>query len=589
MLVLRRFFLAGSFLALCLAACDAEEPLAPPPDAAVVGGVKPPAAASARPTSSSAVLVTWTDNAVNEDGFRVERASTAGGPWAVAGTTSANSTSFEEGQRASEQQVCYRVVAIRRHNESSPSNASCTTPPAAPAGLTVTRVDDQTVDLAWTDQSAAEDGYEVQRATAEGGPYSNVADLAANAVGYRDAGLSLGAYWYRVRAKNDGGFGDFSNRAFVSDPRAPLAPSGTNATPQSSTWIRITWVDNATNESGARVQRSQDGGSTWTTVRTIYGTNAASSDDSPVTSDRELCYRVLAFNAYGDSPPSNTDCTIAPLAPSALSTTVIDYQTVDLAWMDNSAVEDGYEVQRAPQGGNWATVADLVPNSTSYRDVAPTNATYWYKVRAKKDGGYSHFSNSVQVTLASEPPAAPSIGNASPSSSTHVFTSWIDNSTNEEGFRIERGPAATGPWEEAGATGLSVTWFLDPGRTSEQQVCYRVVAFNAVGESQPSDADCTAPPAVPTNLTATFVDGNVELTWSDNSSVEDGYQVSRLFTYCDPYGYGCYEYWEVIATLEPNATSYSDMAVLEFTTYFVVALKDGGSSDQSNYAYPTVP
>ncbi len=587
--VVRRYCLGTSLLALCIVACDNREPVGTDPSAAVVGGVKAPSGTSARPTSSSAVLVIWTDNSPNEDGFRVERSASGAGPWEVAGTTGANATSFADGGRASEQAVCYRVVALRRSNESIPSGTDCTTPPAAPTGLTATRVDQQTVDLAWTDNSSAEDGYEVQRATAEGGPYSVVADLAAGAVSYRESGLSSGAYWYRVRAKKDGGFGDFSNLAFAPHPEAPAAPSGTNATPGGSNWVSITWVDNATNESGVRVQRSLDLGSTWATALTIYGQNVTATNDGGRASEVIVCYRVIAFNAQSDSPPSNMDCTAPPAAPSGLAATVVDYQTIDLAWTDNSGVEDGYEVRRASQSEPWGPVADLPPNSRSYRDVVTSDATYWYMIRAKKDGGYSNSSNFVRAVVASTPPAAPSIADARPASSTSVSLSWVDNSSNEAGFRIERSTDAGGSWEVAGTTDISITWFWEGGRASEQQVCYRVVAFNAAGDSPSSTIDCTTPPAAPDNLVATAIDGPaIVLTWTNHSAVADGYEVQRLFCYQDYYGWTICDYYSLV-TLEPGATSYTDTGLnfSESYSYRVFALKDGGSSDPSNEAGAT--
>src|SRR6266568_669206 len=60
-------------------------------------------------------------------------------------------------------------------------------------------------------------------------------------------------------------------------------------------------------------------------------------------------------------------------------------QTIDLTWIDNSAFEDGYEVQRCCQPG-WSVVAGLPANATTYRDAGlVTNAQYYYLVRAKKD------------------------------------------------------------------------------------------------------------------------------------------------------------------------------------------------------------
>jgi len=72
----------------------------------------------------------------------------------------------------------------------------------------------------------------------------------------------------------------------------------------------------------------------------------------------------------------------------------------------------------------------------------------------------------------------------------------------------------------------------------------------------------------------------IDLGWADNSGVEDGYEVQRQFCGYHGCGYG------TIATLGPNATSYSDWDVLPGNTYTyrVVALKEDGRSDPSNEA-----
>ena len=152
----------------------------------------------------------------------------------------------------------------------------------------------------------------------------------------------------------------------------------------------MSWVDNSTNESGFRVERSLNAGSTWTNAVTV-GSNVASSQDPGRSNEQQVCYRVVAFNAGGDSPPSNADCTAPPAAPTELTATAeADQPAIDLAWKDNSAVEDGYEVLR-DDGifGRWL-VANLPANTTSYRDASVgNNTTYEYHVRAKKDGGFS--------------------------------------------------------------------------------------------------------------------------------------------------------------------------------------------------------
>ena len=56
----------------------------------------------------------------------------------------------------------------------------------------------------------------------------------------------------------------------------------------------------------------------------------------------------------------------------------------------------------------FSAVADLPANSTSYHDVGVSNtATYWYEVRAKKDGGFSDVSTVASATAGSCVPTSP--------------------------------------------------------------------------------------------------------------------------------------------------------------------------------------
>jgi len=590
MSALARLGIGSAFLTLFALGCDSH-PLEPLFDAAAVGapGLRAPSGADARPSSSTSMAISWTDNSNNEAGFRIERSATSTGPWAAAGTTGPNVTSFDDGGRTSEQQVCYRVLALKKNGDASASNTDCSTPPAATSNLTATALDQQAVDVAWKDNSGVEDGYEVQRATAQAGPYVAVASLPANAVSYRNNGLTTNTtYWYRVRATKDGGFGDFSDVASATPFLAPPnAPSGTNTMPYYGVAIIVTWVDNATNEDGFRVERTVDGGATWIAFGPIGRDQTGLQDYSFQTAEQPVCYRVIAFNAQGDSPPSNTDCTAQPAPASNLTGAGVSGPAIELTWTDNSALEDGYVVERQGSG----IIATLPANATSYRDagVSP-DVTYGYVVRATKDGGSSGNSNSVQVVVATAPPAAPSGTAAAPAGSTVAIVTWVDNATNEAGFRVERSTDGGASWVTAGTVGVDYTAFYDEGQANEQPLCYHVFAVNNRGDSPPSNMVCTALPAAPSELAATTAEsGAIDLTWSDNSGVEDGYEVQRLFSYCD-YDQ-CYSYYDVIATLGRNVTSYHDSGLNpgEYYSYIVFALKDGGRSDASNEAATTAP
>ena len=345
--------------------------------------------------------------------------------------------------------------------------------------------------------------------------------------------------------------------------------------------VRITWADNSINEDGFRVERAASDAGPWTTLVTTSPGATSAQDASGIPNQERVCYRVVAFNKAGDGAPSNTDCTAFPAAPTNLAATPVDAQTIDLTWVDNSAFEDGYEVQRCCQTG-WIVVASLPANATTYRDAGlVTNAQYYYLVRAKKDQGYSAFSNSASATVINGPPSAPT-AYAYPASSSVVTVYWYDNSGVAETFRVERSTDGGTSWITIGPPAPGQWSLDDDGRTPEQQVCYHVYAANRGGESGPSDAACTTPPLGPTNLVATTVDyQSIDLAWTDNSGVEDGYWVLRY----DDWNGGYY----IVAELPANTTTFSDtwLASETWYSYYVVAIKDGGTSDYSNEANAT--
>jgi hypothetical protein len=464
----------------------------------------------------------------------------------------------------------------------------------APSNLTLTVDSFHQIWLAWQDNATNEAGNEVWRSTTGSAgaytlfttyPWPNITQ------GGNDGLQPSTEYCYKVRAYSTlgqsgkiGAYSAFSNSACATTPAAvPAMPSNLTAAPRFNGYaINVTWTDNSSNETGFRVERSSTSTGPWTSVGTT-GPNATSLDDSQVpAAEQPACYRVFAVNSYGDSGPSNVDCTAGPLGPTTLVATVQSDGSVDLSWTDISAVEDGSAVYRWTASGSFDRVTTLPPNVISYHDPLSGDSPYYYRVYATKDGGTSAGSNTVSVLVVTMPPAAAANLDAVPQSSSVVLATWVDASANEQGFRVDRSTDGGATWVTVGPTGQDATAFSDVGLPSEQQVCYRVIAFNVKGESPPSNTDCTTPPAAPTGFTATVVDATtVDFAWTDNSAVEDGYAIA-----IDYDGY----YWEIVATVDPNTTSYRlQWDYANYYTYFAIALKDGGYSDWSNEAYPSAP
>ena len=116
------------------------------------------------------------------------------------------------------------------------------------------------VHLTWTDASATETAFRIERATGAGA-FAEVGTVGANVTSYDDTtGAPETAYSYRVRATNLGGDSAYSNTATAVTQAAqtvPAAPSNLTATAVSSTQINLAWQDNSNNEDGFKIERCQ--------------------------------------------------------------------------------------------------------------------------------------------------------------------------------------------------------------------------------------------------------------------------------------------------------------------------------------------
>jgi titin len=466
----------------------------------------------------------------------------------------------------------------------------------AATSLTATAYSHNRINLAWPDNAPNESGWEIHRSTTgPAGTFSLHTTTGANATRASDGGLQgTTEYCYQVRSFRVTGrhttFGEFSNVACATTP-APPPPSGVNATPRYGYQIDLTWIDNSTDETGFRVERSAVSTGPWTVLATKYA-NATSHTDY-VPQEQLFCYRVVALFGSSESAPSEVDCTALPAAPTGLAAAVSG-GAVDLTWADNSAFEDGFEVERSVAWGPASVIANLPANAASYQDTGVPDGTYWYRVRATRDGGTGG-SAFVQVVVATTAPNAPSDLHAVPQSSSSVAIWWVDGSTNEQGFRVERSTDGGATWQEWFTTGVDQTSAWD-AVSPEVQVCYRVIAFNNVGDSPSSNAACARPLAAPTGFTATGVDtATIDFAWTDDSGSEDGYEIWAIECYWDYYyGSYCYLSWNV-AALGPNTTTfrYAGGSSAYAWAYVVFATRNDAdgriSSDFSNEAYPTPP
>ncbi len=77
--------------------------------------------------------------------------------------------------------------------------------------------------------------------------------------------------------------------------------------------VALTWEDNATSETGFRVERRIEGEGSYIALADVEA-NAVTFNDESATTGRTYCYRVQAYNPGGPSPYSNDACvTVSPI------------------------------------------------------------------------------------------------------------------------------------------------------------------------------------------------------------------------------------------------------------------------------------
>lgn len=279
------------------------------------------------------------------------------------------------------------------------------------------------INVSWTDNSITETSFLIQRTT-NGTTWTTAGTVTspldqANTHGPRTftdpTATATTPYLYRVVARNDVGYGGAYPGMTVQSVSAsvgintPTAPTNLAATLQTGPRVSLTWRDNATNETGFIIQRSNDGGTTFAKAGTAPARNSTGNVtwvDSTVTLGNTYQYRVVATNIAGDSTPSNT-VTVPVLLPG---TPVINTATaapsggaerVTLTWAD-VANETGYTIQWSSTA-DFATIAGTgtaAANATTYTTGNITRQLWYFRMRATNILGTSDWSTVATVTAA---------------------------------------------------------------------------------------------------------------------------------------------------------------------------------------------
>jgi hypothetical protein len=119
-------------------------------------------------------------------------------------------------------------------------------------------------------------------------------------------------------------------------------------------------------------------------------------------------------------------------APSNLKATAVSSNRTNLRWTDNANFESGFIIQRSTDGTNFAFLASVASNVTSYGNTGlKPRKTYWYRVRAFRSSNskVSAWSNMARATTFAAPTSAKKIIHWQTFSNSASVSSVVANHT----------------------------------------------------------------------------------------------------------------------------------------------------------------
>jgi beta propeller repeat protein len=327
---------------------------------------------------------------------------------------------------------------------------------------------------------------------------------------------------------------------------------------------------------------------------TVTGAGTYTEDSTvPITATAKTGWRFTGWSGTVADPNATTttvfvdtsktvtaNFTRKPPAPTDLTATALAYNQIRLDWSFTGTVT-GFKIYRRIGAGVWSTtpiktVGNTVRTFTNTGLLA--NTLYTYRICAYNAYGSSPVVEASATTMIYI--AAPTTLKAKAYSSHCIGLSWIDKSTNETGFYLERRIGTTGCWSAISSVPANTIGYINGNVSPGTTYNYRVQAIADDACSAYSNIVSVATPvyiAPPTDLTAAVVSPTqVNLHWTDNANNEAGYKIERRKSTVTT--------WTVIKTLGANITSFNNTGLIAGTTYIyrVRAYKNTAYSAYSN-------
>ncbi|WP_160710977.1 fibronectin type III domain-containing protein [Chitinophaga solisilvae] len=417
-------------------------------------------------------------------------------------------------------------------------------------GVTAASSTYTTVTLKWSDKpnpAFNETLFEVYRAAKAGGPYTLVSKVPADTYIYTDENLLPNVrYYYIIRSVNDNGAAPVSNETSIltqADTKAPNAPANLKVISTSPASISITW-DESIDEVGVDKYDIYVNG-----VKTFTADGSATSFTISGLKARQLyTVSIKARDLSGNLSPASNQVTATTVSNG------LKYKYYTGSW-DNLPNFS----QLTPVRTGTSAVPDL-----SVRTQDENYAFLWEGyIRIPVTGNYTFMTYSDDGSKLY-------IGGYNYNSTPVVNNDGLHGSVYAEGTK----------YLTAGVYPIAITFF-QKGGGANMQVLWKNTAHGVTSQQQIPAGFFTdtmslggTPPTAPANILATATAYNkINLSWTDRSNNETGFEIYRSNTLTGPF--------EIVQTTGANVTAYTDSSLSAQTTYYymVKAINKYGSSD----------
>jgi predicted esterase len=448
----------------------------------------------------------------------------------------------------------YAQVTEKFGCSTQPSNpytvvsASGANNPDPASGLVASALSQTSVFLVWSQNPTPtynETNFEIYRSTTPGGPYTLVditgADVSKDTIRNLNSGTT---YYFVVRAVNNSGAAAGSNEASaktVADTVAPTAPTNLTISGTTRSSISLSWTAATDNVGVVGYDVYVNGTKSYTiasgtqTTFTVYGLNQG----------QNYALSIKAKDQAGNISPASNQVSGQPLLvglpystyliPTS-STVLPDFGTLTPV---SSGVQTNISITSpAPPASSW--YAYLWQGYI----IIPTTGNYTFET-SSDDGSRLWLGSLGGTTSPYSFSGTPLVNNDGGHGTTTKASSVVSLTAGVY-------PIAIGYCNFTGGAAMSILW-KTPGSSSYVTIPNSAFNDNAVNNG--------SAPAAPSNLVATSLSySSIGLTWKDNSTTEQGFEVWRSTSASGTF--------TPIGTVSTGVTSFTDNNLSGSTKYY---------------------